>query len=139
MITRRIANTIYRAYKQGDITIDKRFANAMYKVVGMDDYALRHVSQYMQNVEYRAGLAFMYIVDDFSIKDEDRRYQLAQAVIDGKRVEQVTTNRVIRELEVTQDVYDNPEQYGIDPFAILFYNVGETFTEEENVLEYVIR
>lgn len=139
MITRRTANTIYRAYKQGQLDITKKFANAMYKVVGMDDYALRHVSQYMRDVEYKAGLAFLYIVDDFGIKDEDRRYELAQAVIDGKSVEQVVTTHIIREVEITQDVYDNPEKYDIDPIAVLFYNVGETFVEEENVLEYVIK
>lgn len=140
MLYRNQANAIYRAYKNGHVNVSKHFISAMYKMVGLSDYAARHESEFAQNVARKAGTAALYILDhDGSVADEERGYELAQAVIDGKQVEQVKRTVVEREFEVTQDVLDNPEAYGIGEFEVLFYGLGDTYTEENTYIDYEIR
>lgn len=133
MITRKQANTIYRAYKQGGLTLPKGFASKMYKVVGMDWYELRHCYDIegASSIAHMTAMAAIYIWEG--------RTDLAQAIMDGKDVELVRTTEVVREFEVTQDVLDNPEAYGIDEFEVMFYELGMTYTVEEEHEEYVIR
>lgn len=134
MSSRAQANTIYRAYKQNQLVLPKGFANKMYKVAGMSDYELRHCQAYeVKNAFHIATvttLAAQYIWDN--------RIDLAQALIDGKYVERITVTEIVREFEVTQDVIDNPEKYGIDELEILFYEVGDMYTEERHHFEYVV-
>ena len=133
-MSKAAANTIYRAYKQGELTLPKGFANTMYKVAGMSEYELRHCYSIKNaySVAHRVWKAALYIW-------HEGRYDLAQAIIDGKDVNQVVVTKVIREFEVTQDVLDNPEAYGLDELEVLFYDLGETYTEEEDTIEYVIK
>lgn len=133
MSTKKQANTIYRAYKQGELTLPKGFASKMYKVVGMDWYELRHCYDIdgASSVAHRTAVAASYIWDG--------RIDLAQAVIDGKTVDEVVVTETISEFEVTQDVLDNPEAYGIGKLEIMFYSLGSTYTKEEDHIEYVVR
>jgi len=133
MSTKKQANTIYRAYKQGQLTLPKGFANKMYKVVGMSDYELRHCYEIKgaSSISHMTTVAAWYIWDG--------RTDLAQAIIDGKTVEETTVTEVVREFEVTQDVLDNPEAYGIGEIEAMFYELGDTYRDERNYIEYVIR
>lgn len=132
MSTKAQANTIYRAYKRGELTLPKDFANKMYKTAGMSDYALRHCREF--DGAYRTAIA-TEIAAKFIW---DGRNDLAQAVVNGREVEEVTVTETIREFEVTQDVLDNPEDYGMDEMESWIYEVGDIYTEECNHIEYVI-
>ena len=138
-ITKAEANAIYRAYKNDRLNVTKKFINAMYKIVGLDSYTISHESDYRKMVAQRAGYAGLLLMDcDNSGLGYDRLCELAQAVIDGKKVEAVTISEVTRELEVTQDVLDNPEAYGLDELDIFFYELGDVYTEEVSRIDYVI-
>ena len=138
-ITKSEANAIYRAYKNDRLNVTKKFINAMYKIVGMDSYTMGHESDYRKMVAYRAGYAGLLLMDyDNSGLSYDRLCELAQAVIDGKKVEKVTISEVTREFEVTQDVLDNPEAYGLDELEIFFYELGDVYTEETRHIDYIV-
>ena len=138
-ITKSQANAIYRAYKNDRLNVTKKFINAMYKVVKMDSYAVSHGSDFIKMVAQRAGYAGLLLMDcDNSGLSYDRLCELAQAVIDGKKVEKVTISEVTREFEVTQDVLDNPEAYGLDELEVLFYELGDMYTEGTDHIDYAI-
>lgn len=138
-VTKSEANAIYRAYKNNRLNVTKKFINAMYRIVKMDSYTVGHESKFIQMVAHRAGYAGLLLLDyEDSGLSYDRLCELAQAVIDGKKVEKGTISEVIREFEVTQDVLDNPEAYGIGEVEIFFYELGDMYTEETSRIDYVI-
>jgi hypothetical protein len=110
--TRKQAGVIYAANKRGDIHMSRKQVSDMYDTVGDPD---------AYDDDYRQMVRFIC----------DNRYDLAQAVIDGKKVEWRTVYEE-RDFIVTQDMFDHlpntVDGYDVNMFDIICEEVGGTVT-----------
>lgn len=112
-LTRKQANIVYAAIKSGRIHADKKWINEMYNAVGnrFDETANMMVA--------------VQKVVNFICENID---EFAQAVIDGKNVEEKYVVVGTHEVRVTEENIDN----------YLFYEIGDVVEEEKGEWRWVI-
>ncbi len=99
--TRKQANVVYAAHKRGDVKMTRQQVTHLYNCVGTDDFTFYGVVQ--------------FICED--------RYDLAQAVLDGRKVEEYTVEIVKTEKVDEDDLF--AELYAEDGY-VREYTVTET-------------
>ena len=80
-ITKKQAGIIYKNIKNGNITVPKGFAKAMYDGVALSDFQLGKASTNIKDVSEKCFKAIDFICNG--------QIELAQAIIDGHEVTQV--------------------------------------------------
>lgn len=112
-VTRKQANIIYRAFKNGEIACDKKFIGMVYDFVDL------RVHEY-------DDIDFMLRVDEIVRFICKGRQDLAQAIIDGKTVSR--RYFITNIYEVTKEMVESGEHW--------FWHVGDIMTDKRE--EYVI-
>ena len=146
--SRKQCNVIYKNFKNGNITLPKGFAHWMYETAEMSAYAIEHT--YGPN--FREDWEEIYHVID-ATKEAcsyicEGRIDLAQAVIDGKKVETAeVVDNVIRHTVTQEDldyfdssnwehIFDHIDGFGFLAFADA--KVGDILEREEYHSEYFV-
>ena len=99
VFTRKQANVVYAAYKRGEVKMTSKQVKHLYNCVGTNDFTFASVCS--------------FICEGMN--------ELAQAILDGHKVEAYEVETVVRE-----EIEEDDPFYGIDDDNFFEYTVMET-------------